>query len=224
MNVSRLVPHVIRTNSPAVGSGGGSAKTSPARTRTDFAQTLASRLDSGAKAGAFVIAPQGTPNNLLKAGELLDMGGGVYYNTGNATYQDLGGSIVGTNPAAVQQYTDPKTYLASGAAYQPSDAALRESMSNLDDLVPPGCGSPTFILNARWAYERTWGGPPITLSGSPAWSHQATPVPLAAFPGVLKAPGPPPLAGTIPAPWGDGTKTQSAAATNSGSQKQIVQS
>jgi hypothetical protein len=137
----------------------------------------------------------------LVPGQLVELGGGVFYNTGNRTYQDLAGSIVATDPAAVQQYTDPETFLAGGAAYQASDAQLRKTVPNLDALVPPGAGSPTYILNARWAYEKVYGAPPVTVAGTPAWEHQASPVPLAAFPGVLKAPGPPPLAGTIPPPW-----------------------
>lgn len=200
-------------------TSGRATKAAPAGGQSEFAQTLASRLDSAPKAAAPVIVPRGTPNNLLKVGDLLEMGGGVFYNTGDGTYQDLGGSIVATNPAAVQQYTDPETYLASGAAYQPSDAELRKSVTNLDELVPPGSGSPTFILNARWSYERNWGIIPVTLSGTPAWSHQATPVPLTTFPGVVKAPGPPPLAGTVPLPWGDGKTVVDAVLAKLGTTK-----
>jgi hypothetical protein len=193
MKVSRVVPEIVH--------GGGVEHSRRSSEGPGFTATLKGEIAKSAAATPTIV-PRGTPNNLLKPGDLIDLGGGVYYNTGNRTYQDLTGSIVGLNGASVQQYTDPETYLVSGAAYQPSDAQLRNTVPNLNAIVPPSVGSPTFILNARWSYERTWGAPPLTVSGNPAWTHQANPVPLMPFPGVLKAPGPPPLAGKIPAPWG----------------------
>ena len=192
MQISHLVPSIVpadRISDPA-----------QKQATSGFSEILDGEIATGADKTSATpeIKPRGTPNNLLKAGDLLEMGGGVYYNTGNRTYQDISGSIVGTNPAAVQQYTDPETYLSSGAAYQPSDEQLEKSMPDLGDLVPPGMGSPTFVLNARWAYEQTWGTIPLTVVGDPAWQHQADPVALVAFPGVLEAPGAPPLAGALP--------------------------
>ena len=195
MHLSRITPSIVRED--RVADQGRKPAT------TEFGALLNGEIGTKTKSAGQTpsvpeIMPRGTPNNLLKSGDMLDMGGGVYYNTAERNYQDKAGSIVGTNPAAVQQYTDPETYLASGAAYQPSDKHLEETMPNLDELVPKGMGSPTFILNARWAYEQTWGKPPLTVVGDPAWQHQADPVALMAFPGVLEAPGPPPLAGALP--------------------------
>jgi hypothetical protein len=140
----------------------------------------------------------GTPNELIQCGRLLDMGGGVYYNTGDGTYQNLTGSIVGTNRHAVQQYTDPAGYLYSGAAYEPSDTYLRETVPNIDQLLAKSEGSPTVILNARWVAGQVHGEVPEGLRGRSSSAAPAGPVALMAYPGVLKAPGRPPLEGAYP--------------------------
>lgn len=147
------------------------------------------------------IAPLGTPNDLVTRGELLDYGGGVYYNTANGTYQNLDGSVVGTAPASVQQYTDPLAFFQSGLAYAASDANLRATDPNIDSVAPPGT-SPTVVLNSRWAqHDSTAGGPVLDSSGNPVYAYQPNPVALMAYPGVITAPGPPPLAGTVPSQW-----------------------
>jgi hypothetical protein len=213
MNVSRLIPNHVAHREQR----GGNARALPEEGR--FSAALGRAIGSGTRlpvepqgSGALAgqaqgapesapsIAPLGTPNNLIQRGQLLELGGGVYYNTSAGTYQDLSGSIVGTNRHAVQQYTDPVAYLFSGVAYEASDAHLRATVPDLDAVAPPGAGSPTAILNNRWAHDQIWGGPPLTLEGTPVYPRQAEPVPLMAYQGVLKAPGPPPLAGSIP-PW-----------------------
>lgn len=147
------------------------------------------------------IAPLGTPNDLVQRGQLVEYGGGVYYNTANGTYQNLDGSVVGTAPASVQQYTDPLAFFQSGLAYEASDANLRATDPNIDSVAPPGT-SPTVVLNSRWAqHDSAAGGPVLDSSGNPVYAYQPNPVPLMAYPGVLQAPGPPPLAGTIPSQW-----------------------
>jgi len=131
---------------------------------------------------------------------MLELGGGVYYNTAEGTYQNLTGSVVGTNRHAVQQYTDPVGYFYSGAALQPSDDFLRKTVPDLDKLIPPGDVSPTAILNGRWAFQQVNGAPPLDVNGKPSFAVQSGPIALMAYPGVLKAPGPPPQAGAFP-PW-----------------------
>ncbi len=194
---SRTGPAVLASASGAVDA----AKPKPAFPWAPAAaQRMASAEAAETAAATPSIAPLGTPNSEIKRGQLMEMGSGVYYNTGNGTYQDLKGTVVGTNPNAVRQYTDPVGYFYSGAAFEPSDTFLRETVPNMEELVPARDGSATVILNARWAYDTAHGGPPDGSTGGPAYPRQTEPVPLMAYQGVLKAPGRPPLEGKCP-PW-----------------------
>ncbi|HEX8984079.1 MAG TPA: hypothetical protein VF767_01555 [Bryobacteraceae bacterium] len=178
------------TTTPQVGAGGTQATWGSAQAGASAVSAVSTPS----------IAPLGTPNSEIHRGQLMELGGGVYYNTAEGTYQNLSGSVVGTNRHAVQQYTDPVSYFYSGAAFQPSDTYLREKRPDLWGLVRPEDGSATVILNARWAYDSIHGGPPLGVDGKAAYPRQASPVPLMADPGVLKAPGRPPLEGAAP-PW-----------------------
>ncbi len=161
--------------------------TSPTPTTTPTAKTTSPAITL--PAGVSAIAPQGTPNSQIVRGQLLDMGGGLYYNTGTGIYQNQAGSITGSSPNAVAQYTNPYGFLMSGAAFMPSD-----------NYAVTGNPSNTSVVNNQWAAQGAYGGVPLDVAGKPAWDPNQQPIPLQAWSGVLSAPGPPPLAGTVPVP------------------------
>lgn len=126
------------------------------------------------------IAPYGTPNSQLVPGQLLEYGpgAGVYYNTGTRLYQNADGSVTGNSPGSVIQYVSPADFIRGGYAPQ------------------------QMLQNQLWASQQAYGGAvPADSQGNPAWSPLGGPVPIGTYPGVLSAPGPPPLANSAVEPY-----------------------